>query len=246
MRMSSTQRWMPAWSRRWQRQQAVCQVPHRWGACAHARSGGGTAGASSCKTAVLMRDRVLPGGCASLRRSRPLDETELRARRDDTRETEAGSGVQLSILLLRPLAAAVHHQHLEIEELHRRRVIAWRDQRLNDQDLALWRHCLGAVAQNDKAVRVVPIMDDLAQQVDVASGQRRVEEVTAYAHAARGDARLFQRTRRAGDDVWLVKEHTTQPRMGLQYRSEQDAMPAADIHHDAGGGIRIGTNSSGD
>ena len=60
----------------------------------------------------LMRNLVLPGGGGDLRLSPPLDETELQARRDHARETEASSGVQLSILLLRPLAAAIHHQHL--------------------------------------------------------------------------------------------------------------------------------------
>src|SRR5437762_12212475 len=75
--------------------------------------------------AMAMRraSRAGPAGSTGLR-SRPLDEAELRARRHDLREREAGAREERPVLGRGALAAAGDEQHVQVAEQHALRTFA--------------------------------------------------------------------------------------------------------------------------
>ena len=65
-------------------------------------------------------------------------------------------------------------------------------------------------------------MNHLHQEVEVAGGQRVLEEIAALRGHPFGDLRLI-------DDVWLIEEHPFRRRRLVQDRSQQMAAAAADV-----------------
>src|SRR2546425_2650033 len=76
---------------------------------------------------------------------------------------------QCSIFSLCPLAAPGHHEHIQIHELVKERLIAERYDRFDDAQPAVRPHRAVAVLENRNAAFIVRIVNDPLENVGVAS-----------------------------------------------------------------------------
>ena len=84
-------------------------------------------------------------------------------------QLEAGSLEQGPEFVLGSLLAAGDQQHDQIEELAVVRLVAGRNDTLDDEQFARRQHCSVAVAQYCPALFVVPILHDVPQDVGIGS-----------------------------------------------------------------------------
>lgn len=139
-------------------------------------------------------------------------------------------------VVLRPHRARVDH-HPQVED---RDALSLEDRlredRLDDQQQRAGRHRRPAVAQDRDRAVVVPVVDDVAEQVEVASLGHGVEEAPAHYAAAAVEALCVQACARLLRGVRQVEQGALDARIGLQDRREQRAVATADVDHVAGGG----------
>ena len=88
-------------------------------------------------------------------------------------DSQPGCPGQILVLIERALAAAGQHQHAQVHLGERR--VGGVAMSFDDQHPAMLVCRLGAAAQDRGGVVVVPVMDDLAEQVGVRAGGQRVE-----------------------------------------------------------------------
>src|SRR5262245_2670601 len=113
-------------------------------------------------------------------------------RRYDTDEIKSRSAEQNTKLLFSALLPAGSHQHIEISECltlrgHRRGNGA-RQHLLNQQERRLWPQCSMAVLEDGEGLRIVPIVDDVHQQIGIAIRWNLREHVARYNLQPVGDA----------------------------------------------------------
>src|SRR2546423_4875539 len=148
---------------------------------------------------------------------------------------ESGCGAEGLKLGTSTLLAPEHHQHIEVAELARVRLVGPCQDLLNDQQPATVSDGIAAAAKNRRRRRVVPVVNDVLQQVGI-SFRDRLEEAAADDLAALRDTGLFESRLRGCDDMGLVKEDALQLWIGLENGREERSVAAPYVakHSDRG------------
>src|SRR6185436_1884350 len=111
-------------------------------------------------------------------------------------QRETGGCEQISIFLLGALLSPGHRQHVHVGHgdplVNRRRLYTFRHDALDQQDLAGPLHGFAAVAQDRDTLLVIPIMDDVFQNVGVGRLRHRVKKITRNDFASLGNASIGQ------------------------------------------------------
>jgi len=137
------------------------------------------------------------------------------------------SGVEQAFILgLRSLQAARDGEHDHVDTLDLVRLVTWRHERLGHKHLAVRQHCLAAILQDHRGTPVVPIVNDLLDDVDIAGGNA-FKEITGNKFGARqvasGTLACCRDARRQ------VEKHAVQMGVASQDRREKLAMSAANV-----------------
>ena len=114
--------------------------------------------------------------------------------RYDSRELEASGPVEGAEFDLGTLASACAHKHVDIVRRRsptlRGLVDARRVYTLDNQELGLRAHRPVTVPENRDCSVVVPVVDDMFENVGVAAGRHFLKEIPADRLAARGETAL--------------------------------------------------------
>jgi hypothetical protein len=70
----------------------------------------------------------------------------------------------------RSLQAASDGEHDHVDTLDLVRFVTWRHQGLGHKHLPARKHCLAAISQDRRGTSVIPIVNDLLDDVDVTDG----------------------------------------------------------------------------
>ena len=131
---------------------------------------------------------------------------------------------QISILRFAALASPGVNQHEQIEQLGVGRRVACRDHHFHQQQPRPFGHCRTAGAQDVPRRFVVPIVDHLAQEIDVAAGRNLLEKVAGLG-AASADSPAVSRFCRAIDATW-GRSSITPPSVGDEMRARSPPCPS--------------------
>src|SRR5262249_6602036 len=145
-------------------------------------------------------------GSATRSRDRGLDDADLRLRRHDAAQAESGLPEELGVLVLRPLLAAGHGEHDDVEDFAEVGSVARRQDELHDQERAAFLHRVATVAENREALLLGPVVDDMREDVGVAAGRNALEEVPRLDRDAIRDAAGREHPAGLGDDVGPIEE----------------------------------------
>src|SRR4029450_9351113 len=115
------------------------------------------------------------------------------ADRDRAREAKSAAAEQLRVLRGRALTPPDVHEHLEIGVKHEPRLPRVRgDLALHEHHTRRARHRSAAGREDRDRLVVLPVVDDVAQDVDVTAWRYRAEEAAADGVAADGDSHILK------------------------------------------------------
>src|SRR5215831_12837716 len=143
----------------------------------------------------------------------PLNHARLsyqRLDRNDSRQSETRCGEEGAIFGLGALAPPSSDQHFEIAQFRNGRLVASRDQRLDDQQLTLLLHGPMTVLEDRDRPGIVPVVDNPPEQVRVTARWHRRKEVPCHRGTALSHALRLQKAPCACNDVGEVKEDPAQ------------------------------------
>ena len=98
-----------------------------------------------------------------------LDDGDVARGGDDSGQAEAVGGEEPPILRLGPLEAPEQDHHVQVEQLAERRPVALRQDVLDEQELRPGRHRAAEVIEDESGLGVIPVVDDVAEQVGVGT-----------------------------------------------------------------------------
>src|SRR4030095_16941378 len=151
--------------------------------------------------------------------------------RDRARESKSAVAEQLRVLRGRALAPPDVHEHLEIGVKHELRLPRVRgDLALHENETRRARHRSAAGGEDRDRLVVLPVVDDVAQDVDVAAWRYPAEEAAADEVAAVGDSRLLEQRPGALDDLRQLEQDAAQVWILLEDRRQQSAASATTSH----------------
>ena len=117
---------------------------------------------------------------------------------------------------------------------------------VSDQDAAVLAHRGAHVGENGAGVLVVPVVDDMLEQIDVGPCRHRLVEVPGHELDAIRNAIGLELGGRILEDVGCVEEHATRLRVRLQDRGERVAVAAGDVRNHTGLREVVGREDGGD
>ena len=127
------------------------------------------------------------------------------------RQSETGLGIEFRVLFFGSFApAGGQREHHHVPELAVGRLIAGRHHPFDDQHSATVVHRLAAVAQDHRGPLVVPVVDDVLEEVDVAARGNACEEVAALYPATAAPCRGFKLRSGSVNDIRAVIESAIQ------------------------------------
>jgi hypothetical protein len=152
--------------------------------------------------------------------------------RDRPGESQTAARQERRVLVRRPLAPADVYEHLEIGVQNQHRLVGiGRKVSLHEDETRIIRHGPAATRQDGDRLIVVPVVDDVTQDVGVTAGGHRVEEAPSDELAAVDDTDLLEDLPGVLDDVRLVEEDATQSGVPFEDRREKPAASASDVDH---------------
>ena len=128
-----------------------------------------------------------------------------------------------------PLFTAGDRQHHHVNDLAEVRRVALRQHELDDQQLGAPLHRFAAVAENRQALILVPIVNDVRQDVGVPARRNAVEEAPVLDRDSAFHPVRAQQRRRVRDDMRAIEEDAS--RLGVAFEDVAQHVPggAADI-----------------
>ncbi len=117
---------------------------------------------------VIGRDLSLP----------TLDDAHLSVRRHRLGQFKARLFQQRSVFVQSPFLPAGNQEHHKIEELSVKRLVPRWDHALDEENFAFASHCTVTVSQDRDALLLIPVVDDMPQDVDVGSFGHRLKEAS--------------------------------------------------------------------
>ena len=103
-----------------------------------------------------------------------------------------------------------------------------------DQDAAVLAHRVAHVREDVAGALVVPVVDNVLEQIDVGTGRHGLVEVARRELDAVGDTICIELRGRVLEHIGRVEEDAARLRVRLQDRGERMAIPAGDIGDHAG------------
>lgn len=103
--------------------------------------------------------------------------------------------------------------------------MVWLDPSFDQQNPSMSRHCRAKISQDRQRLFVVPVMDDLLQDVGVCVCRNGFEEAPADDLTSVPASNRLQRS--TGHDIGKVEQHALHGRVRGQNRCEREAMSAA-------------------
>ena len=173
-------------------------------------------------------------------RSDAFDDAERALSRHNSRHLQPSLLEHRGEFLLRSLASA-DDQHLNIEELAPIRVVAGRDDVVDDEYSPFLVHSGAAVLENLHALLIVPVVEDVFHDVGIAARRHSLEETSCFEPAALSDSPCGHVLilLRASDHRGLVEQHALQLGVRFEDGGQQTAVAATDIHERADPGELI-------
>src|SRR6185312_2327001 len=117
-----------------------------------------------------------------------LNHAVRRLRRNNPRQTQSRFREKFGVLLFRALAASGEEQHLDIQNLCHMASVSFRHHKLQQDHLAVFLSAIfqsfAAVAQNRKGLVVVPVVNNIFHQVEIAAFGNGLEEISTGSAAA--------------------------------------------------------------
>ena len=176
-----------------------------------------------------LMDPACPGPCPS--DPRRLDHAERRVGRDHPLQPEARVPQEPPVLCLCALPPPEQDQYVEVHRLRRARPVVRRNYHLDQQQRAPPVERVVAVAQQPRRPLVVPVVDDLLEQVQVRPFRHRRKEVAAHQLAALREPLVRDRLPGRRDDVGQIEEDSPRRRIGPQDRGQEDPVRTPDVRH---------------
>jgi hypothetical protein len=144
--------------------------------------------------------------------------------RQGSQVLKAGIAEQLAEFTLGPLApAGRHHEHLQIRHEGLGGAVAiceFRHPSFNDQELGVARHAASAAAQNVGGTRVIPIVDDVLEKIDIPITGYIFKKAAAFDSAPIGNTTCGEHIGCMIGDVGKIEEDAAKIRMSRQNRTE--------------------------
>ena len=148
---------------------------------------------------------------------------------DYPRESEIGFVEKCPVLRFSSLLPWRRREHGDVEDLAGVKGVAAIQHHLQDQQSGRRRHRAVAVTEDGEALLLAPVVDDVRQQVEIASRRNPLEEAArAEGHAVGHPAGLDQR-RGAGGAVRQIEECAVWSGMAGENRRQQVTGAAADV-----------------
>jgi hypothetical protein len=99
---------------------------------------------------------------------------------DHSSQLEPGPVEEGAVFIVCALNAGDVDEHFQVDMQNAQRLAMIRvDLALDNEDLSRPCHCRAAVAQDRHSLLVIPVMDDLPQDIDIAPCRYRIEEAAA-------------------------------------------------------------------
>ncbi len=155
-----------------------------------------------------------------------FDHIDIRLRLGCPCQAKVGRREEFTILGLRALATPLgDDQHLQIEELTVVRIVAGGNENFDYQQPSVLRYTATAALKDPLTVPVIPIMQDMFEDVSAPTYGHGLKEIAAYCLAAIRDACGGEPRLCVNDDVWLVIQDTAHRWISTQNSRQQDANP---------------------
>ena len=136
------------------------------------------------------------------------------------------------------LLAAGDREHVQVGhrrlDRSRRGLEALRQHLLEDEQLRRARHGGATVRQDVPAPLVVPVVDDVGEEIEAPAARNRPEEVAHLDRATGVETGGFDPRPGADGGRLALEENAPHGRMGGEDRDEQCAVPAAHVHDGPG------------
>src|SRR5260370_19247399 len=94
----------------------------------------------------------------------------------DGGEGEASASKQTAVLDFAALAASGHYEHVQVEDLARRRLIPGRHHKFYEQNPALGWYRLANIPKNGHGGRIVPVVNHLLQDISAGAPSHRFKQ----------------------------------------------------------------------
>jgi hypothetical protein len=159
-------------------------------------------------------------------------------------QRETGGGQQLLELPPRSLAAGGIDQHVDVHEFRNVGSAILRYGVFDDQDPTAGRHCPSAILQDADALVVRPVVQNELEDIEIAAGRDRFEEVATHDLAPVSDAGLLEQALRRRNHLRHVEQNAAHIRVGLQHTRHHRAASTADIHQLADTPKAVGRENS--
>jgi hypothetical protein len=102
---------------------------------------------------------------------------------------------------------------------------------LDDQEAGVCLHGLAAASQEGQTTLSVPVEEDAAEDVRVASAGHLLKGIAGRDLAARQDTTCFEKRCCAGDHTRKIHEHAAATRKTLEQLGQEVALTAAYVDH---------------
>src|SRR4029453_1735313 len=96
---------------------------------------------------------------------------------------------QFGEFLFRAFLAADGNHHLNVQQLSPFAMVAGRDHRIGDKNSSLLVHGPPAIREDPDAILIVPVVQDVLQDVSIAAVRNRLEEIARFESAPSGGSR---------------------------------------------------------
>src|SRR5262249_51758630 len=158
-------------------------------------------------------------------------------RRNDSRQLKTGRVEERSELIFRALPATGAYQHVNIvgggtPTLVRRIDAQWINA-FDEQQFARAVHRPAAALEDRLSALVIPVMDNVLEDIGIATARHLAEEVATEHVAAILQPTLSYQFPGPLGNVGLLEEDSTQGTVGLQNAGQQCPVAATDVDDDA-------------
>ena len=149
---------------------------------------------------------------------------------DDAVQLDAGGRQEPAVLLLSTFAAADAGEHEDVERLRPLRLVAGVHEALEDDELRRRAHRGAARLHDAERIVVVPVVQHVREEVDVAAFRDPLEEAPALDLAPVSDAGCGDRRATVGRRLFEIEEEAPKMRLLQEERQEDPAHAAAHVY----------------
>ena len=136
-------------------------------------------------------------------------------------QAETGLTEERAVFGFCAFLASREHQHDDVLHLALMRGIARRQDRLDNQEAAIWWHDFAAVTEDGQTLLFAPVVNDVREQIGVASGGHSLKEIALLDRDSCLDAARLQQGWSVAHHMGAVVEDTARRWMLRQDRASK-------------------------